>query len=290
MCDNNYESNFNNNESINEINNESKSLDINIYQNILCWYRKQTYTKLKNLKLHGSHKHIEVGLKHNFPNVYNDLNWVRAYLLNYICDCKCCQIANTKVCDNNVIEYTNNNETNSTNQLTNQEFNFRKLQKNKIRIENVRNRNKIYECETRINLIINYIDNFTKNNSEDVIILIPFNSIDKIIKILITKSNGKINKNTINTLKINNSKIFLLSPEHFVEGFDFSCPIGVVLLNCFYSHVYFIRVYEEELLSALWGFRGYAKIVLINDNIETFIPQMNHIKNLCEKMKISIQT
>lgn len=165
-----------------------------------------------------------------------------------------------------------------------------RIQFNKMRIQQQVNKNKLYLCETRTKALIDELIKFTENNDKNIVLLVPNeeSTINKIKNKLIELSDGKIKKKFFNKLELNSHLIHLISPYYrysILEGFEENPENICVVLNGFYYHMYLSNLWIEEILYVLSKFNS-SKILVLDDNFQTFIKENIFIKKIFDKLKI----
>lgn len=255
-------------------------------QTILClmndvttFYNKKIYEKYNNLKNTKSHKRKDLGIKTNFPQLYESICFSRLTFLHtdyeLHCDCATC-LSDIEM---------NFDFDKKSNDL--KEFRKHMMMKN---VKKCKIKIKYYFCEKRIDTILNHIYKFALHNNTNIAILVPneYQTVHKIINILVKYSNNLIKKISANTLSYSTINIHLVSPLHFTEGFCVnSSSIGLVLLNAFYYHMFLTHINYEELTSAIWKFKiSNACLTIISDSNEIFDREHNILFEICDDLKI----
>lgn len=255
----------------------------NNYENATDWYYRQIYSK-------SSFTYDELNFEKRFPCLFENLQTINAIVLNshFGCNCECCIEANT-LTNSHILDLEN--EIKQNNVLLEKK---RKI-KNEIRVLHRRNKNKIYECNIRTQMIIDYVIEFASDKTNtNIMMLVPFQSIEKIKQIMISKSDGRIKKiGTSIQYKLDICQglgtIYLVSLEHFMEGFCIGMHnVHLLMLNCFYSHMYLNNMHLKILYYMMLKIRPFAKICVIANELNTYLDESKWIKNFCSSMKICV--
>lgn len=237
------------------------------------FYAKTIFEKFNGLKKAGIYEHKDFSLETNFPQYHSKLNQLNLNTINFNCECEAC-----------------------TSKIQLDLVTKSRLDRQKLHIKKTQIKNSIYNCSIRINLILNLIYAHSQNNSTNIIIVVPIEqpTINKIANLIQTHSQGRIFEIPQNKLVYGDTTIYLLSPQHFAEGFE-SNPntIGLVLLNCFYSHMFLNSLNYEELIYMCWKFRSnnseseQTKFTVILDSDELFDKENKIMEKLCLDLKMS---
>lgn len=240
---------------------------------ITTFYRKKIYEKHNDLKTIGSHLRKDLSICTNFTQIYDDICNSQLNLIGHNYELRC-------DCDTCLSEiYMNLNVCDKRKRAHNQH-----ILKCKIK-------NRHYNCKRRIDTILNYIYDFcSKNNCDNIVIIVPNQSdtVHKIINLILTHSKGLIVKNGPIQLHYQNTRIYLSSPLQFIEGFEINpAKVNLLLLNCFYYHMFVTSIYYEELLCLIWTFKSNnSKIVMISDPPEIFNKELNLFTQIFNDIKI----
>jgi len=231
------------------------------------FYSKQIYKKFHNLQSKKQHQQENLSLKYNFPtyNFTNSKSFVE--FENFSCKCDKCIL---------------------TDELDN-------VDKRKVHIAKSIIKNRISNCEIRIKWILDMIYNQIEISSKPIVIIVPKeqDTTNKIGNLLCEYSQNKITKLKQNCMVCDGIQIYLLSPHHLVEGFEIDPEsVGMVLLNCFYSHMFIKSLDYEELVSLVWKFRptntNFIKMVAILDQDKIFYKEIGIIKKICDDLQINL--
>lgn len=258
------------------------------YKNATDWYYRQIYAK-------SSFTYDELNFEKRFPRLFENLQTMALIVLNshFGCNCECCIEANT-LTNSHILDLENEIKQNNVS------LEKKRRIKNEIRVLHRRNKNKIYECNIRTQMIIDYVVKFALNKmntdkiNTNTLMLVPFQSIEKIKQIMISKSDERIKK--IGTsiqykLDICNGlgTIYLVSLEHFMEGFCIGMhDVHLLMLNCFYSHMYLNNMHLKILYYMMLKIRPFAKICIIANELNTYLDESEWIRNFCSSMKICL--
>lgn len=118
-----------------------------------------------------NHRQINTNLKNVFPEQHESIKPIQSIVLDYTCDCVNCIESNILI---NPID-------------------------NSDRIKQNQYKNKLYLCETRTNVICDYLFQQINLNNQNIILIVPseYTTLNKIMNLIVKTSDNKFVKKKI---------------------------------------------------------------------------------------------